>query len=108
MLDFFWAIVSDIIEIPKPTRSEARWAVSVKIAMEFDIIPPVIWTAMKKTETKETINSLRIDFLFDSAAACFLAKKLMGVLTAIGVPWASGMYDMLSGFLKVVLDMSSL
>lgn len=90
-MDFLYAIVSDMMEIPNPTRSEARWAVSVKMAIELERIPPVICTAMKKTETKETMSSFLIDFLLASAAALFLARKLMGVFTAMGVPWASGM-----------------
>jgi len=62
-----------MIEIANPTRSEAKWAVSVKMAIEFDIIPPVICTAIKKHETKETIISFFIAFLLDSTTAFFLA-----------------------------------
>lgn len=93
LLAFLYAIVSDIMDIPNPTKSDAKCAVSVKMAIEFDKIPPVIYTAMKNTDTNDTINSLRMDFLFASLASFFLAKKLMGVLTAIGVPIASGMND---------------
>lgn len=56
-------IVNDIIEIAKPTKSDARWAVSVKMAIELDKIPPIIYAIMKNTETVATNVSLRMAFL---------------------------------------------
>jgi len=44
--------------------SDAKWAVSVKIAIEFDNIPPVTYAAMKNTDTNETMNSFLRAFLF--------------------------------------------
>ena len=44
------AILRDRIEIPKPTRSEARWAESVKIAMELAKYPPISCAMMKKVD----------------------------------------------------------
>lgn len=37
-----YAMVSEIIDIANPTKSEAKWAVSVNIAMDPDKIPPVV------------------------------------------------------------------
>ena len=79
-----------MIEIAKPTKSESKWAVSVKIAMEFERIPPITYAMMKNTETKETKHNFLIAFLLFSEIYFLLAWKLMGVLTDIGVPYASG------------------
>jgi hypothetical protein len=38
--DFLCAKSSEAMEIANPTRSEAKWAESVKIAIEFARIPP--------------------------------------------------------------------
>lgn len=58
--------MSERIEMAKPTISERRWAVSVKIAMELERIPPIVYAMMKNTETSETRRSLRIAFLLFS------------------------------------------
>jgi hypothetical protein len=41
--------------------------VSVKIAMEPDRIPPVVYTAIKNNEMKETVNNFFIAFLLLSS-----------------------------------------
>ena len=56
-------ILSAIILMANPIISEARCAVSVKIAIEFARYPPVIWAAMKNTDTKETHFSFHIAYL---------------------------------------------
>ena len=53
----FVAKLSAKIEIPKPSRSEAKCAESVKIAIEPAIQPPIIWAVMKNTDTIETVIS---------------------------------------------------
>lgn len=55
-------ILSAIMDILKPIMSEARCAVSVKIAIELARYPPVIWAAIKNIETNETIFSFLIAF----------------------------------------------
>ena len=56
-------ILSAVMENANPIISDARCAVSVKIAIEFAIIPPVSYAAMKKTETKATHLNFAIDAL---------------------------------------------
>lgn len=89
-----WAIVNDTIDIAKPTKSEARCAVSVKIAIELDRIPPMIYAIMKNTDTNETSISFFRAFRLFSEIYYFLALKLIGVLTGIGVPIASGISNL--------------
>lgn len=74
----------------KPNISEARWAESVKIAIDFAKIPPVICKMTKTKETPVAIVSQRMATLFDSASAAFLNAKLIGVFAGRGVPYASG------------------
>jgi hypothetical protein len=62
----------------------------VKIAIEPDQIPPMVYTMMKKTDTDATKYSFYIAFLLLYSKANFLALKLIGVLTGKGVPCASG------------------
>jgi len=74
----------------KPIISEAKCAESVKMAIELAQIPPMTWTTMKIRETKEAIRSFFIALELDLSKLSFLALKLIGVLTGIGVPLASG------------------
>jgi hypothetical protein len=55
-------ILRATIDIAKPIISEARCAVSVKMAIELARMPPVIWAAIKKMDTIETILSFFIAF----------------------------------------------
>ena len=77
------------MEIAKPTRSEARWAESVKMAIELARIPPVSCATMKKLDTTVAVQSFFIASLLLLASSAFLAWKSIGVLAGIGVPWAS-------------------
>ena len=72
--------------MPKPSMSDARWAESVKMAMEPAIYPPISYAVMKKTETNDTIHSFLIAALLLSFCISNRAAKLIGVLTGIGVP----------------------
>ena len=56
----FCAHLSDNIEIAKPIISDARWAESVKMAIDFARYPPTTWTIMKKNETKHAISNFFI------------------------------------------------
>ena len=56
-------ILRATIEKPKPIISEARWAVSVNMAIELAKIPPVSYAAMKNTDTNATIFNFLIDAL---------------------------------------------
>ena len=40
------------IDIANPIKSEAKCAVSVKIAIELEIYPPISYTIIKNTETQ--------------------------------------------------------
>lgn len=53
----FSARVSAMIEMPKPSKSDARWAESVKMAIEPAMKPPMSYAVMKKTETNATVIS---------------------------------------------------
>ena len=50
----FYAIVNETIDIANPIKSESKWAVSVKIAIDPDQIPPIVYTIIKKTEMVAT------------------------------------------------------
>ena len=85
-----WATFRDMIEIANPTRSEARWAESVKIAMDYARYPPISYATMKNIETVATIMSFFSAFLLSFSLSARIARKLRGVLTGIGVPIISG------------------
>ena len=76
----------DRIEIAKPNISEAKCAESVKMAMDFAMIPPAICKMTKRNDTEVAIVSLRMAILLDSLSAAFLPEKLIGVLEGKGVP----------------------
>lgn len=80
------AHLRDIIEMKKPRISDARWAESVKIAIDLAIYPPISCITIKKPETKQAIRSFFIASLLADSRAAFLPAKLMGVLAGSGVP----------------------
>ena len=53
----FLEIASAQIVTPKPKTSEPRWAASERIAIEPEIMPPMISQIMKKIVTQITIVS---------------------------------------------------
>lgn len=80
------AIFKDKMDIPKPTMSDARWAESVKIAMELATYPPISCAMMKTVDNivaKQRV--LRASWLL-LANFAFLAWKSIGVLGGMGVP----------------------
>ena len=74
------------MDIAKPNMSEAKWAESVKMAIDLAKMPPAICKITNKKDTEVAIVSLRIASLLDSFSAAFLPAKLIGVLAGKGVP----------------------
>ena len=64
LMDIFIAT----IDIMKPTISEPRCAVSVKIAIEFARYPPIHYAMMKKIDTDDTNFNLNMDLLNKSTS----------------------------------------
>ena len=87
-----------MIEMPKPSRSEARCAESVKIAMDPAMYPPINCSVMKKTETTDTVMSFFMAALLLSFYICKRCSKLTGDLTGIGVPKTSSCLMLLLPF----------
>jgi hypothetical protein len=53
-------IFNAAIDIANPSTSVARWAVSVNMAIELAIYPPIHWQTIKKEDTMQTQMSLFI------------------------------------------------
>ena len=75
--------------MPKPSISDARWAESVKIAIEPARYPPISYAVMKKIETIDTVSSFFFAALVLSFYTTRRASKFIGDLTGIGVPKTS-------------------
>ena len=67
----FCDIVRAKIETAKPTKSLAKCAESVKIAMDPAIYPPMSCAVMKKVDTIETV----ISFFFAAELLFYCASK---------------------------------
>ena len=60
----FIDIVNAIIDIANPIMSAAKWAVSVKMAIELAKYPPMHWAIMKKKVTVDANFNFKMDFLY--------------------------------------------
>lgn len=65
LIDIFMAT----IDIINPTISDAKWAVSVKIAIELARYPPIHYAIIKKIETNDTSFNLAMDALYNFKSA---------------------------------------